>query len=280
MGSTITSYIPQIIYAVHHDYYIDHVPSMMRYTDTRNIYGRVLLEYIESHNASIGGKPSELIYKEWLDPDNMPVIVSEAVIAIKQDIGSYFRSKILPQIRPNLLAYANAEGFTQGIPFNLDKAIIVHLRLEDVAHLPPCDRQGECRFFYNQLDKGIPCSDPIPSDGSLQVVCQRPIEPNKILKMIDTAKTAFPDHDVYLVCSPLSQIHAPFPRIMTGNDQHDLWLMANAHVLITSISTYSLMAVYYSCRDDQQVYMPLWNHVAAAGFGYEPFDKSRLHYVY
>ncbi len=277
MGSTITSYIPQIIYAVHHGLYIDYTPEQMRYAaDT--IYGKVLQEYINVHNQRIGGKPQIMDHKQWLSPDEWAVIASEAVLAVKQDIGSYFRSKILPEIRPRLLALAEQAGFTAGIPFNLDKVILVHLRLEDVAHLPSCNREAECKFFYNQLDKGVPCTDPILPD--VNVVCQRPIEPSKIMSIIDQAKTEYPDHEVYLVCSPHNRVQAMYPRIMTGNDQLDLWLMANAHVLITSISTYSLMAVYYSCRSDQRVYMALWNHPAAAGFGHPQLDQSKLNYFY
>jgi hypothetical protein len=289
LGANITCFIAQIIYAVHNNIYIYYDRNFIKSGDNVNfvpynqnynnsIFINTLFDFIDIHN-------SKLLIENVKENVNMFSIhffelISKVCLNIKKDHFTYFKEKIYPEIKDIFSIKAKQNGYIDNIPFNPNKTILVHLRLDDVKYRSDYDGRICCNHFNNFINNDI-MADNNTHQQIIDVYppCnfQAPLSKDKIQKQINIALEKNPDYEVIIITSNNENI-TDFPYKYISNDENfDLFLLCNAEVVILSRSTFSLSCLYFGIAKD--IYVPMWGHISCFGLT-NKYDYTRINYFY
>jgi hypothetical protein len=290
LGANITCFIAQIIYAFHNKIFIKYnrkniesgdnvrfVPYNQEYNNS--IFIKTLFDFIDIHNSKL--ESNDTIVKDNMFSIHFFEIISKVLLTIKQDHFSYFKEKIYPDIKNIFHHYSKENGYLDNIPFNPQKTILVHLRLDDRRHATDYDGYVCAQFFNNVINNDkIADNETDRQVKNIYPICntQAPLSKNKIQAQINDARQKNPDFEVIIVTTP-NENTSEFPyRCIQSNDESlDLFYLCNSEVVILSRSTYALSCLYFGIAS--KVYLPVWGHSSCFGLT-NKYDKSKFHYFY
>jgi hypothetical protein len=292
LGANITCFIAQIIYAVNNNIYIkfdrkfiesgDNVRFVPYNQDYNNsVFISTLFDFIDIHN-------SKLVDPNTSTKDNMFSIhffelISRVTINIKQDHFSFFKERIYPDIKDIFFNKSHEKGYTNIIPFNPKKTILVHLRLDDTRNCRDYDGRVCSQHFIKTINNDVVADNNTDNEiKSTYPGCnyQAPLSKDKLQTQIDAALKKHPDYEVILVTTPNENTSVfPYRCIQNNDESLDLFLLCNSEVVILSRSTFALSCLYFGIAKD--IYVPVWGHTACFGLGLiNKFDESKFNYFY
>ena len=292
MGSNISSYICQIIYAHYNNYYIDYAYQdsfsenriNLKYSDSIIIMG--IESYIKNYNKDkIKTYEIELIdkYNFWC------TVQVKTVNCIKQDLFSYFYKHLRDNFINIIDEFAISKQYS--LPFNPNKTILIHLRLDDLDLNNRIDYSGMVSSycwsnklinndFINNFEKESEYYDMIgfnnyPSVARetfyQQLNVQAPMSDEKIENIINICKQKYPEDEIVIVTSPVGDVTLPYRMIRSNDPSLDLYYLCNCEKLILSRSTFSLCALYLTKAT--YIWLPIWGHTASTGLTTK-YDKN------
>jgi hypothetical protein len=296
LGGHLLQYMSIIIYAFYHNLYIVYDYDTLKFTNS--IFVRAILAYINNHNkkCNIIVKDSEkyknmYIQKYWLDfekrfdpndffySEDLLIITTQVVYSIKSDIISYYKK----YISHNMYRYLEeAKSYNDTyqryiIPFDKNKTILIHLRLEDVRDREDYDGSICSNYYKNRIDNNYENIQGITNNVGYSNR-QTPLAREKIELAISQAKTKYPEHEVIIITAPGDyEIDYPYRCIRSDDESYDLFLLCNADVLILSRSTFSLMSTFFGKA--REIWSPLWGHFVCTGL-YTKYDNSKFNYFF
>ncbi len=279
LGANIINYIAQILYAYNNKYIIKFSKEKENYRYYNSMFVKTLFNYIEYYNEELKknviniNDPCEekCVFTNVCDYINSISIVLKN---IKSDYITFFNNNIYNNIKSDFL---NLYSLTN-IPFDVNKTILVHLRLEDVANKPDYDGSICSNYYKNKIKNNEDCVlefyDTINN--------QAPLSKIKLDNIINKAKTEFPDYKVILITSPGSDTSFLNYEVIKSNDENlDLYFLTMCNVTILSRSTYALSSMFFNNKK-VKTYIPLWGHFVCCGLDtiYDKNDMSKIEYFY
>ena len=109
---------------------------------------------------------------------------------------------------------------------------------------------------------------------------QAPLSKEKMVCIINKAKTEFTNFKVILVTSPNSDTSFLDYEVIKSNDENlDLYFLTMCKVVILSRSTFSLSSMFFN-DNKIKTYIPLWGHFVCCGLDtiYDKNDVSKIEY--
>ena len=296
LGSNLTWYIMQIVYAHHNGYFVHYHGS----PHDSSIFVQAMVEYIDKYNYALGEKLGnhDHLYTEYFIEDSdqdWPGNNMKVCHTIQCDLLSYFKKHIYPDFS-NILFEMIRES-TQifdslsVVPFK--KTIAVHLRLDDVVNRVPYNGLYSTMYYRERLERGEIGIDleneriffenrgiQIPGWGREYnpYDCQAPISEDLVTHYINMAREKYPTHEVVIVTSPLSTTTLPYQVIQSSNTDTDLLILAKADVLICSKSLFCFTSVYFS--EATEIFIPMWGHIAGTGLTSQYDHTDNTTYLY
>jgi len=302
LGSHILQYLSIIIYAFYNNLYIVYEPDKVNYNNDYEYEGtkykpsfivKAMLNWIDNHNKKFPVKNYLEQYKnlnamEYLlnfetnfNPNSyfyscdLLIITTQVLYNIHTDLISYFKKYICKTMRQQILN-AVSQTNSHSLPFNPEKTILVHLRLGDVKDRADYDGSFCSNYYKNRIDNNNQSIQGIATLGYCNM--QTPLAKDKVELAISQAKQKYPEHEVIMVTSPGDyEIDYPYRCIRSNDENHDMFLLCNADVLILSRSTFSLAAAFMGIA--REVWCPLWGHFVCTGL-YTKYDNSRFNYFF
>jgi hypothetical protein len=297
LGSNLTWYIMQIVYAHYKKYFI-HYHNDSPFSSS--LFVQAMIDYIEKYNYNLGetlGNHDHLFTESFIEesqqdwPGNNMIVCNE----IKSDLLSYFKKHIYPEFSKLLALRATRSDTVYRnvvvIPFN--KTIAVHLRLDDVVERRDYNGIFSSQYYREKIESGkinIDLEDErlffkrkgIDIQGwnreYNEYDCQAPLPEHKVEFYIQMAKKKYPNHQVLLVTSPNSKTTLPYKVIQSPNTDTDLLILSKADVLICSKSLFCFTSVYFSKASE--IFLPMWGHVAGTGLTSYYDNNTNITYIY
>jgi len=289
IGGNIADLISQILYSIHNKIYIRYNRNRIRVVNSFNqgynnsIFFQTLFDIIDKHNENVedGGNSIDLFAPSHFE------VLSKTTLSINQDQFSYFKEKVyLDEMKKRFMQRAKEKGYE--VPFDSQKTILIHLRLEDVSNKPDYDWMKTANDFRNQIENGLIPDNKFNQDvfkkyhseikDRFHVEGQSSISPNKIKKCLDNVLKYKPEYEVVVVTNPgenLSFLPFKFKYISNQDECYDLFMLCSSETVIFSRSNFALSSLFFGIQKD--VYLPLWNHVPCYGL-YSKYDKTNFKY--
>lgn len=296
LGSNITWYIMQLIYAHYKNYFIHYHGSPFH----SSLFVKAMVKYIDKYNYELGEKlgDHDHLYTEFFIEESQqdwPGNNMKVCLQLQCDMLTYFRKHIYSDLA-NILSELTSEcssvmSHLVSIPFN--QTIAVHLRLDDVVNRSCYNGVYSSEYYRQRLNNGdvnIDLEDEreffmkrginIPGWGRdyNPYDCQAPISDSLIMHYINMAQKKYPNHEVIIVTSPSSNTKLPFKVIKSQDMDIDLLILSKADVLICSKSLFCFTSVYFN--NATEIFLPMWGHIAGTGLT-SKYDKTEnITYLY
>jgi hypothetical protein len=276
LGQNILNYIAQILFCHKNNYIIkfrNNSKENYRYFDS--IFVKILFNYIDKHNEELY-KMNINDTEEFIIKNNNDFISlsTSSLKSIKCDFITYFNNHIYNHVISDFKQLTT----NYHIPFDVNKTILVHLRLDDVIDRNDYDG-SECSEYYK---KKILNNEDCFCELYDRVNKQAPLSKYKLVNIINKAKRDFPDHKVILLTSPNSDTSfLNYPVIKNIDENLDLYLLTMCNVSILSRSTYALVSLFFN-NNKNKTYIPLWGHFVCCGLDtiYDNNDKNKIRFFY
>ena len=264
LGSQLNWYICSVLVAMKNNYEIRFKKPKTEYDYFHSMFVESLFCFIDDYNATNFGNTSDDEAELIVEDGNFFRKMVKSVIDIKSDFLTAFRERVYTQkFKDIFLTLAKRRNYV--IPFDTEKTIVVHLRLDDVKHRFIND---ETRKKFSTIYKTIIDNDDVnytyPGWAG-----QSALSEDKIKEIIEKVLTIYKDHEVVVITN--GQHTLPYKTINSNDESYDLFLLANANVLIGSMSTFSFMGIMFG--NHASVYYPLWEHVVCWGVTTK-YDKN------
>jgi hypothetical protein len=212
LGANLTTYITSILYAHKNSYIIkfkDNLKESYRYYNS--IFVKILFNYIDKHNEVMYRKNIKDDIEVSFNSTDFLYTVGKTLYEIESDYLSYFYKNIHYNIRKDLL---NINKNLYNIPFDINKTILVHLRLDDTQLHKWIDYDGricsnhyklkiqnkECLEHYTPINCNNACCENYNGAANMQ----SPLAKEKIVNIINKAKNEHQDYKVIFLTSPMS----------------------------------------------------------------------------
>lgn len=270
LGSNLLYWIASICYSVCNNIKIEYDINLLVYG--YNIFTKPLLYFIDVYNSN---NDNNINYTIEYNHDFFNYL-SLVVLNIKSDLISYFRSNILEHIKPHLFRLFQKENYI--LPYDKEKTIVIHLRLDDVSERPDFDGKIPSDYYIDKINSDIPI---YRYDLDLSINMQTPLSIEKIKKQIEEALNIYQGYDILVIASSEPKdyvIDLPYKILRNGSPEYDLFLLCNAKVLIVSRSTFALMGCLLGTYE--KAYVPLWGLFVGAGLGTKYDKNTKLSYFY
>lgn len=282
LGGNIGDIVAQILYAMHKKIYIhyerrDYIRVYNSYNQdyNRTIFIQTLFDIIDKYNTSI--KDKDLRNEIDLASPTHFETFTRTLLELKKDLFSAFKKIYTPDIRKSFMKRAEANGYT--IPFDPEKTILIHLRLEDVKNKPDYDGRLCANYFKEKIESGH-IVDHTTNEEVLKLnqncSVQAPIPFKRIQDIVERVKKSKPGHEVIIITNPGEDLNGiPYRCISSLDESYDLFLLCNCETLILSKSNFALSSLFFGIA--KEVYIPLWSVVPCYGL-YTSFDSSNFQY--
>jgi hypothetical protein len=280
MGSHLISYLAQIMFAHYQHYFIRFTKEPTQYNYYDSPFVNALFHYIEKHNDRLLHRVKQHMmvsdYRESpIDNRDDLIHVSTTVLQnIKTDFITFFQNHIYTDVKP----YFTRLSMKYHLPFDIDKTILVHLRLDDVAHYPDYDGRWCCEYYKHKIQQNEPCVLEFFDVMNHQAPLSKP----KLDRVLQKAMSDFPDYKVVLLTSPGSdttRFGYDYDVIKSDDASADLYYLTMCKVAVLSRSTFALSAMFFN-PEKTKTYVPLWGHFVACGLDtiYDKNDMSKMEY--
>ena len=295
MGANLSWYIMQIIYAHKRGWFIHYHGSDY----DKSIFFMALRKFVDKYNYDLGERLGshdhhqteymiEHSQQDW--PGNNMKVCRD----IRCDLLSYFHTHLYDPIRAILdTLLIEHPDILHNISLDYKKLIAVHVRLDDVVIREPYDGCHSTDYYRSKLNKGNINIDleeerlffmqrgiHIQGWGRDYNThdCQAPIPESTIESYISKARRDYPDHNVVVVTSPVSEVSLPYPIIKSTNPDTDLAILSNANVVICSKSLFCFSTLYFGKAVKR--FIPMWGHIAGAGLSSKYDNNTDNVYLY
>ena len=267
LGGHLLQYIAIIIYAVYNNRPIYY--DFLKYTESPFV--QLLIDFVDNYNTRFHKQkktenPKILGYllgftmkrkSNFVYTEDLCFMCTQVVYSIKSDLMSYFKRFINLKIdQPTR------------------KIIGIHLRLQDVADQADYDG-GVCGSYYRNIINESDIVSGIVQKWKTLYNLQRPLSKWKLERVIDQAKSKYPNHEIVIITSPGEQIPFDYPVVSHDNPDDDLKFLCSCDVLVLSRSTFSLAAAFMGCA--REIWCPVWGHFVCTGLD-TVYDNSRFNY--
>lgn len=275
LGANITNYVAQILYAYNNKYIIKFKKEKEKYKYYNSIFVRTLFNYIEKYNEELKQNVINNQCEEqyvFTNIDDYITTTSDVLQNIKSDFITFFNNNIYNNIKSDFLN----STLLINIPFDINKTILVHLRLDDVANRPDYDGSICSNYYKNKIQNNENCF----CEFYNTINNQAPLSKIKLDNIINKAKTEFTDYKVILITSPISNTSFLDYEVIKSNDENlDLYLLTMCNVTILSRSTFSLSSMFFNDKK-KKTYIPLWGHFVCCGLDtiYDKNNISKIEY--
>lgn len=116
--------------------------SKSDYSFNHSIFVKILFNYIDKYNEQLSSEEiSDDTLFEFENPRNYMYMLSFTLRDIQNDYLSYFNKFIYDEIR----------NVYNQVPFDVNKTILVHLRLDDMAHWKDYDGSICSNYYKNKI---------------------------------------------------------------------------------------------------------------------------------
>jgi hypothetical protein len=282
LGANIITYLSQILYCHKNQFIIKYRNNSKEdYRYFNSIFVKALFQYIDQQNETFYKMnitdTEEFVFDNQYD---FPRTTSFTIGSLQQDMISYYNDFLYDSIQPFFLSYVGDSQYQYSIPFDVNKTILVHLRLGDVAHRNDYDGSICSQFYKQKIQNGEYCSNQYEFYG----VCneQSPLSKPKLENILKIAQQEYPDYKVLLLTSPDSDTSFLDYDVIRNQDENlDLYLLSMCKVTVLSRSTYALTSMFFN-KEKDRTYIPLWGHFVCCGLNtqYEKTDVSKYLYFY
>jgi hypothetical protein len=267
LGANIFNYIFQILFAHHNNYHIKYSRNDLKYNDS--IFIQYLFDYIDEYNKDkIDDNIKTIIpnkYNNWYY--SAMFALTNTLKIINSDLFSYFKYHIFNNIKYNQMTKK------YNVPFNPDKTILIHLRLDDTKERSDYDGRVCSNYFKDAVNN----DETHYNCPNFFYNRQSPLSTEKILNQIEIVSLKYPNYRKIIITNP-GEIHEfPYEYIQSDDPSYDLFLLTQCKVVILSRSTFALSSLFFGNHTD--VYLPIWGHTACMGLGTK-YDKSNFNYFY
>ena len=235
LGANISNYLAQIFICHKNNYIIkfrDNSKENYRYSNS--IFIKAIFNYIDKYN--------EELYKKNIRDDEERVLndqwdllytTSFALQEIKKDYISYFYDHIYDFVKNDFDQLTNHYN----IPFDVNKTILVHLRLDDTANWNDYDGSICSDYHRNRISNNECCHTDWDHLSKKTDNVQAPFSKEKIEAIINKAKEKFDGYKVILLTSPKSDTSFLDYEVIKNEDENmDLFLLTLCNVVILSRS--------------------------------------------
>jgi hypothetical protein len=278
LGSNIVNYLAQIFYAHHNHILIHFYKPKENYRYYHSFFVKLLFDYIDRYNQQLHnqGVQDDILFNipTWED---FFLTISYTLHDIKTDYVSYFKQFIYDDIKNEFSTMTNIYN----IPFDINKTILVHLRLDDTVGTPDYDGSFCSNYYKEKIKNNELCYHTYDVHSGHQCNFQSPLSKEKVENIIHKAKEQYTDYEVILLTSPSSDTsNYSYKTIKNYDESYDLYLLSMCKVVILSRSTFAISNLFFNNKD--KIYIPLWGHSAILGFDtvYDNSDKSIYEYFY
>jgi len=275
LGANIFCYLAQIMLAHHNNYLIQFEKHKNEYRFYHSIFVQELFEYMETRNKKL--VENGMTYDTRFIFENQGDFIQNITCAMQMMKIDYF-TFYANFIKQNDMAKKRVVYSSQPLPFDVDKTILVHLRLDDTVNYRDYNGTSCSNFFRKKLMNGETCRDNALTDGSN---CQAPLSKRKLENIIHRAVCAYPGRQVYLLSSPCSDTSfLPYPVIKSDDESYDMYLLTMCKVLILSRSTFALAGLLFNEGGYEKVYIPMWGHAVCIGIDsiFSQMDVSKMEF--
>jgi len=277
LGCNLISYIAQIIYAHHHGYYIKFIDNKFNYSKYPNSkYYTLLLNYInnvlniknDTQNCYNYGSDDEILYD--CNKYDIQLFCGYVTQSIKCDLLSYFHKHIY-----NDLDFKELNEFYSYLNYDFDNSIFCHLRLDDVSNKTDYDGSICSRYYKLLLENDKPCHNRFYE----YVNNHSPLSKDKIITMINDAKSIYPNDKLYMVTSPISDTDFNEYEIISNSIvDTDLFILCNSKKSILSRSMFALSSLFFS-PPKEYCYLPSWGYFVTCGLNTK-YDNNKFKYIF
>lgn len=268
LGGNVLYYISLISLAHKNNFFIRINKNECNFKDS--IFLIVLFNYIEKYNEKLIDDNIE--YE--INRDDWSIGFSNVTLNIKSDLISYFINNIYNDIILDFNTLAINNNYIKNIPFDINKTILVHLRLDDRAYWSDYDGSIISNYYINKINN----NETAPHISENNTQC--PLSKEKLLNIIKIAKNKYIDYDVILLTSPSSDTsELDFPVIRSKDFSFDLFLLSKCNVSILSKSTYAIISLFFN-NEKKETYLPIWGHTAVIGINTKYDNLKNVTYFY
>jgi len=278
LGANITNYLAQILYAYNNKYIIKFKKNKEEYRYYNSIFVKTLFNYIENYIEKYNEelKKNDQYENEYFftNIDDYITTTSDVLRNIKLDFITYFYNNIYNDIKSDFKKIS----LSYNVPFDINKTILVHLRLDDVANRPDYDGSICSNYYKNKIKNNENCV----CEFYHAINNQAPLSKQKMDYIINKAKNEFTDYKVILITSPTSDtsfLNYDYEVIKSNDENLDLFLLTMCKVVILSRSTFALSSMFFNDNKIKS-YIPLWGHFVCTGLDtiYDKNDISKIEY--
>ena len=254
LGTHLVWYISTFLMAIKNKYKIFFYKPHHQYNYYHTIFGTILFNMMISYNSSFKTHFQIVEEEHHFFKKNI-----HNIIQIQSDYITAFHDIFKPWKSP-----FDEVAKKYDIPYDPDKTIVVHLRLDDKQD---CFVDDESRKLCSQRFQHAIDHD-ILWDGS-GYQGQSAMKEDHVQKIIDKALQVYEGYEVIIITNGKHTL--PYPTLC-NTEEHDLYLLCRAKVLIGSMSTFSFAAMMFG--DPEKVYYPLWDHAVCFGLTTK-YDKTK-----
>jgi hypothetical protein len=278
LGANISWYISTILVAIKNKMPIFFIKHKSNYRYYNSIFVESLFSFIDDYNETNFGKNFENIvnYNAIFVQEDLEYFtkIINNMVNIKCDYITSFKNNILTnQFKQNLNTLAKSRNYV--LPFDREKTIIVHLRLDDRANqfIDADIRKRLCNTIKKIIDDDNTKLNEI-NGIKLNIVGQSAIREHEIQSVINNVLSIYKDYEVIIVTNSTHTL--PYKTINNSDESFDLYLLSNSKILIGSMSSFSFAAILFG--DHETVYYPLWDHTACYGLTTKYDKTNNIHF--
>jgi len=278
LGANTIWYISTILVAIKNKMPIFFIKDKTNYRYYNSIFVESLFSFITEYNETNFGKNFKNIvdYKPILVQEDLEYFtkIINNMVNIKCDYITSFKNNILThQYKENLNNLAKSRNYV--LPFDREKTIVVHLRLDDVANrfIDVDTRKKLCNTIKNKINDDNTKLNDITGEN-LNYIGQSAISKNEIQSVINNVLSIYKDYEVIIVTNGTHTL--PYKTINNSDESYDLFLLSNSKILIGSMSSFSFTAILFG--DHETVYYPLWDHAVSYGLTTKYDKTNNIHF--
>lgn len=270
LGNHISIYIAQIVYAHYHKLYVLFYKDINKYWYYENPFVRSIFDWLqEKHNIKYNCRHIETV-KIIGNLDDYINFTSNVVMSIKCDTVSYFTTNIFPEL---FVTIPHIE-----IPFDPNKTILVHLRLEDVAFRNDYDGTICSEYYRKKIENGEESFIEFYGERNMQ----SPLSCEKLNTLIKNVLDKHNGFNVIFLTAKNSDVTPYNPNnfqvLQTGDTALDIMYLSCCNVVILSRSIFALSSLFFPYIS-KEIYAPSWGHFVSCGLNTK-YDKTGIQYFY
>ena len=264
LGTHLILYISTILVAIKNNYKIMFIKPKTEYRYYKSMFVTLLFDFIEEYNKTNFGDAQNQKKKIHEGKFFFPKIIG-SVLNIKCDFVTAFKECVFTQnVGEKFHELAKIRNYT--IPYNAEKTIVVHLRLDDRKNLfIDEETRKQCSMNFKKIIDEDNKNYKFPGYKG-----QSAIKEDEIKTIIERVLKMHEGYEVIVITNGKHDL--PYKTIRNTDESYDLFLLCNSKVFIGSMSTFSFAAIMFG--NHEAVYYPICDHAVCFGLTTK-YDKTK-----